>query len=181
MALRYLAPKRSLICAGRSGVRWPGVRGDPCHPASWAVLPSLAALKPHLAFKKEDGRVVYFNGHMPVGIHDEKDLPAFRMVTSQFYVIGLVTQSDLTRLFEVTPISVKGAVKHFREQGPGGFYAERRVRGATVLLPDVVEKAEELLAEDMKISDVSKQFFISPDTLRKGIDSGRVRVKKKAP
>jgi hypothetical protein len=30
----------------------------------------------------------------------------------------------------------------------------------------------------MKISDVAKQLSISPDTLRKGIDSGRVRVKK---
>jgi transposase-like protein len=43
-----------------------------------------------------------------------------------------------------------------------------------------VEEAEELLAEDMKISDVAKQLGISPDTLRKGIDSGRVRVKKTA-
>ena len=135
-------------------------------------------ITPQLAFKKEDGRVVYFNGHMPIAIHDEKDLPSFRMVTSQFYVMGLVTQSDLTRVFGVTPISVKRAVKKFREHGPGGFYAERRVRGAAVLLPDVVEKAEELLAEDMKISDVAKQLSISPDTLRKGIDSGRVRVKK---
>lgn len=135
-------------------------------------------ITPQLAFKKEDGRVVYFNGHMPVAIHDEKDLPSFRMVTSQFYVMGLVTQSDLTRVFGVTPISVKRSVKKFREQGPGGFYAERRVRGAAVLLPDVVEKAEELLAEDMKVSDVAKQLSISPDTLRKGIDSGRVRVKK---
>jgi hypothetical protein len=73
---------------------------------------------------------------------------------------------------------VKRAVKKFREQGPGGFYTERRVRGAAVLLPDVVVKAEELLAEGMKISDVAKQLGISPDTLRKGIDSGRVRVKK---
>jgi transposase-like protein len=135
-------------------------------------------ITPQLAFKKEDGQVVYFNGHMPVAMHDEKDLPTFRMVTSQFYVMGLVTQSDLTRIFGVTPISVKRAVKKYREQGPGGFFAARRVRGAAVLLPDVVEKAEELLAEDMTIADVAKQLSVSPDTLRKGIDSGRVRVKK---
>jgi transposase-like protein len=135
-------------------------------------------ITPQLAFKKEDGQVVYFTGHMPVAMHDEKDLHTFRMVTSQFYVMGLVTQSDLTRVFGVTPISVKRAVKKYREQGPGGFFAARRVRGAAVLLPDVVEKAEELLAEDMTIADVAKQLSMSPDTLRKGIDSGRVRVKK---
>jgi hypothetical protein len=135
-------------------------------------------ITPHLAFKKEDGQIVYFNGHMPIAMHDEKDQRTFRMVTSQFYVMGLVTQSDLARVFGVTPISVKRSVKILRDHGPGGFYAERRVRGAAVLLPDVVEEAEELLAEDMKISDVAKQLGISPDTLRKGIDSGRVRVKK---
>jgi hypothetical protein len=48
--------------------------------------------------------------------------------------------------FGVTPIAVKRAVKKYREEGPGGFYAERRVRGAAVLLPDMVEKAEDLLA-----------------------------------
>jgi hypothetical protein len=135
-------------------------------------------ITPQLAFKKQDGQVVYFNGHMPIAMHDEKDLHTFRMVTSQFYVMGLVTQSDLTRVFGVTPISVKRSVKKYREQGPGGFFAARRVRGAAVLLPDVVEQAEELLAENMTIADVAKQLSISPDTLRKGIDSGRVRVKK---
>ena len=131
-----------------------------------------------LAFKKENGEIVYFNGHLPVFTHGEKDLRSFRMITSQFYVNGLVTQSDLTRVFGVTAISVKRSVKKFREEGPRGFYAQRRVRGAAVLLADVVEKAEELLAEDMKISDVARELSISPDTLRKGIDSGRIRVKK---
>ena len=145
------------------------------------MFPSgVTEITPHLAFKREDGQIVYFNGHTPVAMHDEKDLDTFRMVTSQFYVLGLVTQSDLTRVFGVTPISVKRSVKKYREQGPGGFFAARRMRGAAVLLAEVVEKAEELLAEDMKVSDVAKQLSISPDTLRKGIESGRVRVKKNA-
>jgi hypothetical protein len=36
-------------------------------------------ITPQLAFKKEDGRIAYFNGHMPVAIHGETDMPAFRM------------------------------------------------------------------------------------------------------
>jgi predicted transcriptional regulator len=137
-------------------------------------------ITPQLAFKKEDGRVVYFNGHMPVAAHDENDLPTFRMITSQFYVMGLVSQSDLTRVFGVSPISVKRYVKVLREQGPGGFYAPKRTRGAAVLVSDVVEKAQALLAEGMTVADVAKQLSIAADTLRKGIDSGRVRVKKNA-
>src|SRR5215470_7255729 len=79
------------------------------------------------------------------------------------------------------PISVKRSVKKFREDGIPGFYAERRVRGAAILVADVVAKAEELLTEDAKISDVARQINVSPDTLRKAIKSGRVRVKKNGP
>lgn len=136
-------------------------------------------ITPQLAFKREAGKVWYFSHQMPVACHEENDLQTFRMVTSQFFVMGLVTQSDLTRVFGVTPISVKRSVKIFREKGPGGFYAARRARGAAVLVSEVVEKAEELLTEGVKVSDVAKQLSISADTLRKGIDSGRVRVKKK--
>src|SRR5215470_15643400 len=78
------------------------------------------------------------------------------------------------------PISVKRSVKKFREKGIPGFYAERRVRGAAILVADVVAKAEELLTEDAKISDVARQINVSPDTLRKAVKSGRVRVKKTA-
>jgi len=134
-----------------------------------------------LAFKKENGEVVYFNGVMPVFAHGEEDVRSFRMITSFFYVKGFVQQSDLCRTFGVTPIAVKRAVKKYREEGPAGFYAERRVRGAAVLLPDVVEKAEDLLAEDAPVAAVARQLGIGADTLRKGIKDGRVRVKKNRP
>jgi len=134
-----------------------------------------------LAFKKEGGKIVYLNGHMPIFAHNEKDLQSFRMITSYFYDSGFVKQSDLIRTFGVTPISVKRSVKKFREKGIPGFYAERRVRGAAILVADVVAKAEELLTEDAKISDVARQINVSPDTLRKAIKSGRVRVKKNGP
>jgi transposase-like protein len=131
-----------------------------------------------LAFKKENGEVVYFNGLMPIFAHGEQDVRSFRMITSFFYVKGFVQQSDLCRTFGVTPIAVKRAVKKYREEGPGGFYAERRVRGAAVLLPDVVEKAEDLLAVGVPVTAVASQLGIGADTLRKGIKTGRVRVKK---
>src|SRR3989339_1947383 len=78
-----------------------------------------------LAVKKEDGRVVYFNGHMPVFTHGEEDIASFRMITSQFYVNGTVEQVDISRIFGVTKGSVKRAVKLYREKGPKGFFQPR--------------------------------------------------------
>jgi hypothetical protein len=82
-----------------------------------------------LAFEKKDGCITYFNGHMPVFTHGEKDVATFRMITSQFCVSGYTKQSDIIRAFGVTSISVKRSVKLYREKGARGFYAPRVTRG----------------------------------------------------
>jgi hypothetical protein len=51
-----------------------------------------------LAFRRQDGQVTYFNGHMPVFSHAETDIATFRMITSQFCVTGHVKQSDIIRV-----------------------------------------------------------------------------------
>ena len=68
-----------------------------------------------LAFRKEDGRVTYFNGSMPVFVHEEADLDSFRMITAQFCVNGNAKQADISRAFGVSKISLKRAVKRYRE------------------------------------------------------------------
>ncbi|MGH8579513.1 MAG: hypothetical protein ACREVK_05100 [Gammaproteobacteria bacterium] len=74
-----------------------------------------------LVFRKERGQGTYFNGHRPVFIHDAGDIATFRMITSQFGVNGNAKQADITRAFGVTAISVKRAVKLYRDRGPKGF------------------------------------------------------------
>jgi hypothetical protein len=45
----------------------------------------------------------------------------FRMITSQFCGHGGARQSDIIRVFGITPISVKHSVKIYRQKGPKGF------------------------------------------------------------
>ena len=73
-----------------------------------------------LAFEKKDGQVTYFNGHMPVFIHGEEDIAAFRMITAQFCLNGNAKQADISRAFGITLISVKRAVKLYRQKGVAG-------------------------------------------------------------
>jgi hypothetical protein len=42
-----------------------------------------------LAFAKQDGRVTYFSGQMPVFSHAEDDVASFRIFTSQFCAHGV--------------------------------------------------------------------------------------------
>jgi transposase-like protein len=122
-----------------------------------------------LAFKKENGTVTYFNGSMPIFSHDETDLKSFRMIVSQFYVNGNATQAELARAFGVTNISIKRAVKLYREKGVNGFYAPRTLRGSTVLTPEVLSDVQSRLDDGESISDIALHLELKKNTLSKAV------------
>jgi transposase-like protein len=142
---------------------------------------SVVDLSPDLAVRKEAGQIVYFNGMMPVFMHDEDDIPSFQMITSQFCCSGFVRQADIARAFGVTDVSVKRAVKRYRERGPAGFYAPKKTRGAGVLTPSVIKNAQKLLDEGRGVPEVAVEFGLKRDTLAKAVLDGRLhRVKKRS-
>jgi hypothetical protein len=143
----------------------------------------VTAITDVLAFAKQDGRVTYFSGQLPVFGHAEDDVASFRMITSQFCVQGCARQSDIIRAFGVTSISVKRSVKIYREKGPKGFYTPRVTRGPAVLVDGVVVQAEERLAEGASVAAVAEQLNVKLNTLQKAIRAWRIRtpVKKKIP
>src|SRR5712672_3087426 len=128
-----------------------------------------------LAFEKKDGCITYFNGHMPVFTHGEKDVATFRMITSQFCVSGYAKQSDIIRAFGVTSISVKRAVKLYRERGTKGFYAPRPSRGPAVLTAGVMAEIESLLVAGVSLGEVAQKLGLKLNTLQKAVSAGRIR------
>ena len=133
-----------------------------------------------LAFRKEGGRIVYFNGSMPVFVHEEADLASFRMITAQFCVNGNAKQADIVRAFGVSKISLKRAVKRYREEGPKGFYRPRGHRGPAVLTPEVLIEAQRLLDDGLESAEVADRLGVKRDTLSKAVRAGRLHkpVKK---
>lgn len=128
----------------------------------------------NLAFEKRDTRVTYFYGTLPVFTHAEDDLPTFYMIISQLYINGSATQAELYRAFGISAISVKRAVKKYREQGAAGFYKPRPTRGATVLTDEVLAQAQELLDEGNDVGSVAKALRIKSNTLNKAVLDGRL-------
>ena len=112
-----------------------------------------------LAFAKRDGQVTYFSGQLPVFSHAADDLASFRMITSQFCVHGGARQSDIIRVFGVTPISVKRSVKIYHQKGPKGFYAPRVTRGPAVLIDSVVALNGALLVNAAILVLAAAVFF----------------------
>jgi DNA invertase Pin-like site-specific DNA recombinase len=138
-------------------------------------------ITPMLAFSTEEGRVTYFNGNMPVFFHDQGDIATFRMITAQFCVNGNTKQSEIAQAFGIPLVTVKRAVKMYRQAGPKGFYAPRKTRGAAVLTALVLAEAQSLLDEGLAPSSVAERLGIKPDTLSKAVRAGRLhqRAKKK--
>ena len=132
-----------------------------------------------LAFKKEDGKFVYFNYQMPVFIHDAHDHATFQMITSQFCVNGNAKQAEVIRAFGVTPISVKRAVKKYRAGGPGAFYQKAKGRGPSKLTNAVITKAQTLLNAGQSTFEVAEELNLKPNTVTKAIGEGKLtRLKK---
>lgn len=139
-------------------------------------------ITPLLAFQAEAGRITYFNGSMPLFIHDADDLASFRMITAQFCVNGNAKQAEVCRAFGLAKITLKRAVKWYRAEGPKGFYAPRKTRGAAVLTAEVLSQAQQWLDDGLETPEVARQLGIKPDTLSKAVRAGRLRpTAKKKP
>jgi transposase len=129
-----------------------------------------------------DGTWTYFHGGLPLFSHPAEDRATFRMFTSQLVCSGQCTQAQITRTFGVSQSSVKRSAKQYREEGCESFYRPRKVRGATVMTAEVLEKSQDLLNTGHTRQEAAAKLGIKAETLRKAIESGKLtdpgRVKK---
>jgi transposase-like protein len=134
-----------------------------------------------IAFQRREGKVCYFNGHLPVFIHECEDLAAFRLFSSQLVINGNATQSEIARAFGVPLVTVKRYVKLYRAGGPKAFFAPAARRQGSKLTPERLVEAQGLLDEGLDVPEAARALDILPNTLHKAIRAGRLqqRVKKK--
>jgi hypothetical protein len=139
----------------------------------------LTAITNDIAFQRENGKVVYFHGHLPVFQHEEKDVQSFRLFTSQLIANGTVRQTDIVQAFRVPLATVKRYMKVHRQYGAEGFFRQRRRRGATVLTAEVQQRAQQLLDEGRSVPEVAVETKVLANTLHKAIRAVRLHAIKK--
>ena len=134
-----------------------------------------------LAFECREGTVYYFNGYLPVFMHDRKDLATFRMFSSQLVANGSSTQAEIARAFGVPLVTVKRYCKLYREKGAAGFFVPAKRRDGSKLTPQIIVQAQECLEGGMPVPEAARHLGVLPNTLHKAISAGRLRasVKKK--
>lgn len=147
------------------------------------ILPMLPAgsteITDTLSVVSAEGRWTYFQGVLPVFTHAAEDHRTFQMFAGQLAANGHCKLVDIERAFGVSAISVKRMVKRYREGGCKAFYAPRRGRGASVLTEEVVEPLQGLLDAGVAYRDAAQQLGVKSETVRKGMQRGVLRTKKK--
>ena len=125
--------------------------------------------------------MVYFNGHLPVFMHAEEDLGAFRLYTSQMIVNGTASQSQIVEAFGVPLVTVKRCVKRLREKGAGAFFQTAERQAGSKLTPERLLQVQALLDQGRSVPAISQALGVHKSTLHKAIDDGRLRqeIKKK--
>ena len=139
----------------------------------------MSLINQNLGFVRKDGTVTYIHGSLPVFSHDVDDMRSFRMFTSQLYINGSASQSEICRAFGVSKISVKRSVKLYRDKGMAGFFAESNRRGAAVLTPPVLDKVQGLLDAGRSIPEIAGELVLKADTLRKAVQAGKLHKPQK--
>lgn len=137
----------------------------------------LKAITNEIGFQSQDGRVVYFHGHLPVFQHAVEDIQSFRLFTSQLIAQGTVSQTDIVNAFGVPLITVKRYVRLLREQGSKGFFATPKHRSAPVLTGEMLSKVQALLDAGKSVPEIARETLVRADTLRKAIGAGRLSKK----
>jgi len=132
-----------------------------------------------IAVVREDQRVVYFNGHLPVFSHAADDVDSFRMFTSQLIVNGSATIGQVQRAFGVSPTTIKRYLAVFRKEGPAAFFTKAPPKFGKKLDAEKTAQAKHLLEQGMSVPEVSKETGVQQDTLRKAIYANRLPPAKK--
>ena len=133
-----------------------------------------------LAVVTRDGYVWYFHYNMPVFSHAVEDLASFRMFTSSLCDKAQCKLVDVERAFSVTAISVKRALKQYRDEGPKSFFISKRpAKTPRVLTGELAQQVQELLNAGHAPRDIEDRLGVKADTIRNAIEHGRLQRLKK--
>ena len=119
--------------------------------------------------------MTYFSGLGPVFEHEESDVAGFRMFMSQLVEQGVVRQSEVVRIFGVPSITMKRALKVYREEGIKGFFNKRVERSAGVLKGEMHKLVQALLDAGKSVPEVARETGVLANTMHKAIRQGRLR------
>src|SRR5271169_6160557 len=123
---------------GRVEVRWVDPGGRIMPQRHLPLFPAgVTHITNELAFERRDGKIAYFNGHMPVFVHAEDDVATFRMITSQFCENGYAKQCDIIGPIAASTKSQRSEIDCAAPMGRGATATLERMAASLGQLEEV--------------------------------------------
>jgi hypothetical protein len=98
-----------------------------------------------LGVYEKEGIVQYIVNGLPVYSHSNKDLNAFRYITSNFIHQGLCRKIDVQRCFHLSEDSVQRAYNKFTKEGVDAFFSEDGRKGKAYKIMQSIDNSLEHL------------------------------------
>lgn len=166
--LRMAPPDTPPIPPGGRQLRLPRYPSEPLH-VSDAVSVVL-----------RDGVVWWFHQGMPLGSHAEKDVAGFRHQSSLLCDGGACKLIEIERAFGVSAISVKRALKQYRQGGARSFYERKRqVREGPVMTPARLREVQALIDQGLSDRQIGDRLGLKRDTIYRTMKAGRLHRAEK--
>lgn len=134
-----------------------------------------------LGYSRQNGRISYFTGNVQMYTHEVDDSASFRMIIAQICDNGIAKQADIARSLGIPFLTVKRAVKLYRQEGARGFYKPRNRRSAAILTPDACERLQSLFDTGLSVTEVALQGGVKRDTLSKAVRAGKFHLPVRTP
>ena len=96
------------------------------------------------------------------------------MFTAQLVCQGACKQVDVIRAFGVSRNSVRRSIERYSQGGVEAFFRPRKRGGPTVMTPEVLARAQQLLSAGWGRKEVAEELGVKRDTLVKAIRAGRL-------
>ena len=123
----------------------------------------------------QNGVWTYWVYLWPIYTHKGSERKQFRYIAATLVNSGLCKQIEIVRAFGVDRKMLSRGQQQLRERGAESFFQKRPGRKAgTILTEERLAKAQQLLNDGLSRAEVARQLQIKPDTLRKGLNDGRL-------
>ena len=115
---------------------------------------------------------------MPIYSHAKNNIKQFRFITSKFINLGLCRLIDISKAYSVSYDSVKRYSGKLKKDGEDSFFKSQSGKGSCYkLVPELIEKAEQLINEGKSNSAVARSIGVTEGTIRHSYKTGILKKK----
>ena len=126
-----------------------------------------------------ENEIFYFIENEIIFSHQISDINVFKQFICQIHLVGLVKQTDLSRLFYIKSISIKRWIKKYKESSSNIFLNDKRRGHSYKLTIEVIARIQSSINKGLALNKIAKIENISEGSIRYALKTNKLNRQKK--